>query len=346
MMMMQEQAIQTTPTVTHPSRNLIEDIKPLPTKTRAPLGVVELTLAQGQTVKAVGVVYGIEHTISGDGYEATLFLDQYNQRLKVLDYNATNIENLVLAVRWLAEANNFDKIIFMASRRDWQRFLRYGFVLEAVLKYYLNGEDAFIVSKFRSQERLTSHNLMEEILLIEKVMEDERISHELDTTPGYEFRLARRTDIPELINLYQEIFETYPSPLIHPSYLDIVFQKESLFAVSTKDGKIVSAASAELHPQQRAAELTDCATKHEARGKGLMSHILVLLEDEIARRGYICAYTMARSRSYGMNNVFYRLGYEFSGRLINNCDIYGAYEDMNIWVRDLRDKSDAANAKS
>ena len=66
-----------------------------------------------------------------------------------------------------------------------------------------------------------------------------------------------------------------------------------------------------------------------------MSHLLEILENEIAHEGYICAYTMARARSFGMNNVFYRLGYEFLGRLVNNCDIYGAYEDMNIWVRNL-----------
>jgi len=323
-------------TTPQPCQALIEDIKPIPIKQRAPLGIVELTLDQGQTVKAVGVVYGVEHTISGDGYEAKLFLDQYNQRIKIIEYSATNIENLVLKVRWIAEANNFDKIICMASRKDWQRFLPYGYVLEAVLKYYLNGEDAFVVSKFRSQERLTSANLMDEILLIERVMEQPRIPHEHSPPPGYDFRLARRDDIPELIALYQGIFETYPSPLIHYSYLDIVFQTETIFAVCTYEGRIVSAASAELHPHLRAAELTDCATRHEARGKGLMSHILTLLEDEISRRGYICAYTMARSRSYGMNNVFHRLGYEFLGRLINNCDIYGAYEDMNIWVRELR----------
>ena len=44
---------------------------------------------------------------------------------------------------------------------------------------------------------------------------------------------------------------------------------------------------------------------------------------------------MARARSYGMNAVFHGMGYEFMGRLVNNCDIFGAYEDMNIWVRRL-----------
>lgn len=319
------------------ARELIEDLKPIAVKNRSSLGIVELTLDHGQSVKAVGVVYGIEHSISGDDYRATLFLDQYNQRIKILDYEASDIGQLILKVRYLAEANSFDKIICMARRQDWQTFLRYGYVLEAVIKYYLNGEDAFVVSKFRSQERLTSHNLMEEVLMIEKVMERQWDSVSVRPLPsGYDVRLAKREDIPELLELYASIFETYPSPLIHASYLETVFQQDTLFAVCTRDGEIVSAASAETHPHVHAAELTDCATKKTARGLGLMSHILSALEENIAEKGYVCAYTMARSRSYGMNNVFYRLGYEFMGRLINNCDIYGDYEDMNIWVRDLR----------
>ncbi|HSO00483.1 MAG TPA: hypothetical protein VLS89_19460, partial [Candidatus Nanopelagicales bacterium] len=98
---------------------LFEDIRPVPTKQRASLGVVELTLDEGQSVRAFGVVYGLEHTISGDGYRATLFLDQYNQRIKIIDYQAEDMEALVLQVRWIAEANGFDKIICMASRHDW-----------------------------------------------------------------------------------------------------------------------------------------------------------------------------------------------------------------------------------
>jgi putative beta-lysine N-acetyltransferase len=316
-------------------RQLVEDIRPVPTKQRAPLGVVELVLGGGHTIKAIGVVYGLEHVLSGDGYQATLFLDQYNQRLKILEYKAEDFENMILAVRALAEANGFDKIICMASQDDWQEFLRYGYVLEAIVKYYHGGADAYVVSKFRSQERLTSHPLMEEILLIERVLAER---HEGTATPlpqGHELRLARRDDIGELIELYQSIFETYPSPLIHGSYLETVFEKDSLFAVCTSEGRIVAAASAELHPHDRAAELTDCATKREARGRGLMTQILRTLEIELVRRDYVCAYTMARARSYGMNNVFCRMGYAFMGRLVNNCDIFGAYEDMNIWVKNI-----------
>jgi hypothetical protein len=36
-----------------------------------------------------------------------------------------------------------------------------------------------------------------------------------------------------------------------------------------------------------------------------------------------------------MNQVFYQLGYEYTGRLVNSCDIQGQMEDMNLWVKPL-----------
>lgn len=67
-----------------------------------------------------------------------------------------------------------------------------------------------------------------------------------------------------------------------------------------------------------------------------MSILLAALETDLRRLNYVCAYTLARAPSYGMNAAFHSLGYEFNGRMINNCDIYGDFEDMNLWVKDLR----------
>lgn len=316
---------------------LVPDIKPTPTKERSSLGKVSITIEEGTEITAVGVIYGMHHTITGSDFSANLFLDNYNQRIKILNYSG-NIKELILKTRKLAELNGFDKIICFTSRKDWQKFLRHGYVLESVLKYYNQGEDAYIVSKFRSQERLTSNSLMEETLLVESIMEQEISSNKDANLEGFTFRKAVRDDIPKLIELYQSIFETYPSPLIHADYLESIFGLESIFCVAEKDGKIVAAASAELDIEHLAAELTDCATHPEARGKGLMSNLLKLLEQIIFEKGFVCSYTMARAKSFGMNSIFYQLGYEFLGRLVNNCDIYGAYEDMNIWGRNLRER--------
>lgn len=322
-------------TVAPPPEGLVPDVRPTPSRPRSSLGIVELVLDEGQSVKAVGVVYGLEHTVRGEGYEAVLFLDHYNQRIKILEYRATDMHALVLRVRTLASANGLDKIVAMATHDDWQEFLRYGYVLEAVIRYYHRGEDAFVVSKFRSQERLTSGSLMEETLLIEQIMAATRPPAPKPLQDGYRIELANREDIPELLALYGSIFESYPSPLIHTSYLETVFGDDTVFAVCRHAGAIVAAASIELHRSDLAAEMTDCATLAEHRGHSLMTHLLRFLEAELERREYVCAYTMARARSYGMNAVFFAMGYEFMGRLINNCDIFGAYEDMNIWVRRL-----------
>jgi len=286
----------------------VPDVRPTPSRPRAPLGVVELVLDEGQTVKAVGVVYGLEHTIRGDGFEAVLFLDQYNQRIKILEYRATDFEALILRVRATAEANGMDKIVVMATHDDWQEFLRFGYVLEAVVRHYHRGEDAFVVSKFRSQDRLTSTALMEEILLIEQIMASHKPPPERALPDGYSIGFAKRGDIAELVSLYSAIFESYPSPLIHTSYLETVFGEDTVFAVCRKDGEIVAAASVELHPSDLAAELTDCATIPAHRGHGLMTHLLRFLEAELERRSYVCAYTMARARSFGMNAVFHGMG--------------------------------------
>jgi hypothetical protein len=44
-------------------------------------------------------------------------------------------------------------------------------------------------------------------------------------------------------------------------------------------------------------------------------------------------YTIARSHSAGMNITFAKKGYLFGGTLINNTDISGKIESMNVWYK-------------
>ena len=151
-----------------------------------------------------------------------------------------------------------------------------------------------------------------------------------------ELRIVSCTEahIPSLVALYRSIFKTYPSPLTHPDYIKQTMRRNMLYrAVIDGSGTVISAASAEVDEKHSNAELTDCATKPEMRGAGLMFHLVRALEGDLAKQHIKTGYSLARARSHGMNRVFYRLGYEYSGRLINNCDIHGQFEDMNIWVK-------------
>lgn len=298
---------------------------------------MEIILEDGEKETLTGIQYSIEYDIEGEGYKGKLFLDYANKRVKVLQYSGESIKGLVLNVRELAEANRFDKIIFMAKEDDWENFLSHGYMLEAIIRYYHNGDKAYVMSKFRSLERATSSALMEETKLIEQLMEVPPQINYQEVPKGHEIRLATREDIPELAKLYDEVFETYPTPLEEVEYIEKIFEVSSLFMIVTFEGKIVAAASGEFFSELGSAELTDCATHKEHRGKGLMTLIIRKLEEELIHRGYQCGFSMARAKSFGMNQVFYNLGYHFMGRLVNQCDIYGDYEDMNIWVKKLKD---------
>lgn len=300
-------------------------------------GLVALTLDRGVKTTAVGQLYGLDFEIEGDGFEVRVFFDVYNRRLKVLDYAATNKRALCDRLCWLADQNGFDKIFLKARDDDWQEFLGLGFMLEGVIKYYFRGVNAFILSRFSSQARLRAPSLIEESRLIERLFRDERLDAPLRSLPErHAVTVATEDDIPELVDLYRMVFETYPSPLTDPNYIQQTMRRNVLYRLARDaSGRCVSAASADIDEKHSNAELTDCATSRDHRGKGLMMHILARLEDDLRERGIHTAYTLARAMSPGMNRAFYRLGFEYTGRLLNNCDIAGTFEDMNIWTKRL-----------
>jgi putative beta-lysine N-acetyltransferase len=300
-----------------------------------PMGLVQITLDKGVKTTAIGQVYGLDFEIEGDGYQVNLFFDHYNRRVKVLDYEAEDLRAMVERVTWLADANEFDKVFFKAGIEDWQDFLSFGYQLEGILKYYFRGADAYVMSKFRSLERAQSDHVIDEDNLIAALM---RRSREYEPAPlldGCRIVRCRPEHIPQLVAVYRDVFETYPSPLTHPDYIQQTMDRSALYrAIVDADGRLISAASAEIQRKHSNAELTDCATVKSERGQGLMFHLLSALSTDLGEMGIMTPYTLARATSVGMNLVFYRLGFEFCGRLINNCDIYGQFEDMNIWVRE------------
>lgn len=300
------------------------------------MGLVRLTLDRGVKTTVIGTLYGLDFEIDGDGYSCTLFFDWYNRRLKVTRYEASDYRALLERLGWLAAENDFDKIFFKATKDDWQEFLRYGYMLEGILRYYFRGEDAYVLSRFRSADRVTSEHLIEESEIIEALMRSSPRREPRALPAGYTMFSCTPEHIPELVLLYRRVFETYPSPLTHPDYILATMERNVIYrAISDESGRVISAASAECDDTHSNAEMTDCATHPDERGKSLMFHILSALEGDLRARAIQTAYTLARARSVGMNRVFYGLGYEYSGRLVNNCDIYGQFEDMNIWVKRL-----------
>ena len=231
--------------------------------------------------------------------------------------------------------SNFDKIFLKARLGDFQQFISHGYLMEGVLRYYFRGEDAYVCSRFSSKERLSCEDLFDEALALEGIMYDTETRALRPLDSGISIMKAEEGHIPQLVLIYREIFKTYPLPITKPDYLKSLMDRNVIYRLAMQGEEAIGAASAEINTKYSNAELSDCASLPAAQGKGLMQHLLLALEDDLRRRNIMTSYTIARATSVPMNRAFFRLGYEFSGRLIKNCDIFGKFEDMNIWVKRL-----------
>lgn len=152
---------------------------------------------------------------------------------------------------------------------------------------------------------------------------------------GYVLRPAVQADAPEMASFYMQGFNLYPTPLHMENYLFETMESSVLYLVMEREGKIVSLASAEMDPETKSAEITDCLTAPSERGKGLIRILISALEKELAERKFKNAYTLCRAPISGINRAFASLDYSYTGRLVNNCRIGEGFEDMNIWCKKL-----------
>lgn len=263
---------------------------------------------------------------------ASIYRDGVNKRIRVDDISG-NLPSLLSYLDTEVQSAHFEKLIIKAREHQVRTLLEKGFVLEAVISHYFNGDSAHFMSKFMKEERRTSHYWCDEDEILSSVQKLRGFPSIKEVEPA--IQLAGIGLAEELARLYKEVFQLYPVPLHDPDYIKDAMNNGTIFVCIREDGKVISAASAEINDQYKNAELTDCATLPQYRKGGYMKNLIAKLEEELMSRQIFCAYTIARALSYGMNAVFHQRGYQYRGRLANNCYIYDKMEDMNIWEKNL-----------
>lgn len=269
-----------------------------------------------------------------DSYFLEIYLDPFNKRIRVDDYRG-NTKSLIDKVEELVLVHKAEKLIVKVRREDYFTFLEKGLQPEAVVDGYFLGSDAHFFSKFYTPERKKNDHWVIEDGMIHNIYQLDTAIQKPFPPKEYELRKADLSCAGELASLYQQVFQIYPTPLHDLEYIKKTIQDGTIYYAFFYSGKIISAASGEVNYFYKNAELTDCATLKEHRKYGLMKIILQELEGELKRKGIYCAYSIARSLSFGMNAVLFQLGYSYRGRLLNNCFIYDKLENMNMWVKNL-----------
>jgi len=262
-----------------------------------------------------------------------VFIDHTNKRLKILEHTSIS-DNTITYLIDFARSENLTKIISNCTMTYLKFFQNCGFKEEGIIKGFFKGEDAYCISFFVDKKREISYYKEEEDDIInQSVAVNKKIS--FTKTDKYIIRSAVESDISQMINLFKNVFETYPSPVFSRNYLKKVMNEDILFKVAVEDDKIISVSSADMDRDNLNAEITDCATYPEHRGRGIVPNLIHCLEQELIEKKFLTLYSLSRAINPGINITFSKLGYNYGGRLVNNCHICGRFEDMNIWVKKL-----------
>lgn len=263
-----------------------------------------------------------------------IYIDYPNRRVKIIDVDSISSETLNKIIS-LSVDENLDKVICNCDVKSIEVLEEAGFKMEGKIDGYFKGKDAFCMSYFLSKKRKISRNLYIKNLLIKQCLELKDTFVYDSNKYEYYIRDAEEKDINEMVKLFSAVFSSYPSPIYNEEYLRQTMHENVLYKVADYNGKIVGIASADMDRDNLNAEITDCATYLNYRGKGILSNIIHSLEKDLKKKGFITLYSLCRAINPGINIVLSKHNYKFTGRLINNCNICGAFEDMNIWIKNI-----------
>jgi putative beta-lysine N-acetyltransferase len=134
---------------------------------------------------------------------------------------------------------------------------------------------------------------------------------------------------------YDTVFVSYPFPIHDPAHIREAQEEGTRFFTVQEGGDIVAASSMEPGGAPGTVVMTDFATLPSHQGRGLATKLLGIMDRYATESGLRVAYTIARALSFGMNITFARRSYQYAGTLINNTQIAGSIESMNVWYKTL-----------
>ena len=146
-------------------------------------------------------------------------------------------------------------------------------------------------------------------------------------------RAAEPDDAPELSALLSAVFTGYPIPA-DPGAIRYALASGGVHGrlIRAPDGTLAAYASAEFQPGAGSVEITDCATAPTWQGLGLMTHLVVRLQEDLTDVFECdCAHALARVDQPAMQRVFARLGWARRGRLVNHFRVGEQWVSAQVW---------------
>ncbi|MDD3095185.1 MAG: putative beta-lysine N-acetyltransferase [Candidatus Neomarinimicrobiota bacterium] len=263
----------------------------------------------------------------------------FNDRIYLMKASDSGIEDLPLRLRHLAEEEGYGKIFAKLPESLSTDFREAGFQIEAEIpNFYRKCENGLFLAYFNNASRKREKDIKHYLENIHLALKKQKgLIKPLN--PHFRLRQCRENDLKQMAEIYRKVFPSYPFPIHETAYLQKTMQGNvDYYGVETR-GKLIALASAEKDFEAGHAEMTDFATLPERRGYGLALHLLRYMENTLPGKGIHSVFTIARAASPGMNITFAKSRYTYAGRLVNNTNISGRIESMNIWYKYLKSRN-------
>jgi len=260
-----------------------------------------------------------------------------SNRIYLMKLDNRDLPVVIVEMDKLAEDNGYTKIFAKVPADKLGIFSKNGFNREAAIPGYYNGSKGCVfVVKYFSEDRKIDKNMQEITKIKNTSIRKCKEKGQVPVYYKYPLQKATPDDVVEISDLYNRVFDTYPFPIGNPNYIRETMESHISYYVMRDPRKIIAISSAEMDHDLQNAEMTDFATLPEHRGKNLSGCLLAYMESEMRTVGIKTAYTIARAMSYGINITFSKNNYHFAGTLINNTNISGQIESMNVWYKKIQ----------
>lgn len=236
----------------------------------------------------------------------------------------------------LARKEDYAKIFAKVPTWAVPSFKAQGFIIEALIPAFLKEDtDAYFMSKFLDPDRLNFINEAKLNDLSALLKENASVAENITLDNGYSISPLKEENANQMVEVFKVVFKTYPFPIHDAGYLKQAMNDHvKFFGVFDKE-KLVAISSAEVDTENKNAEMTDFATLPDYRGKKLSVALLQAMEEQMKKDKIKTVYTIARLNSTPMNKTFLKQQYQYGGTLINNTNISGNIESMNVLYKSL-----------
>ncbi len=260
---------------------------------------------------------------------------KYNDRIYLMKVNANNIAETFDYVNALQKKYLYSKIFSKIPQDNAQLFLDNGFVAEAEIPGFYNAKQnaLFLCKYYNSDRKKQSAQIKNKIDSILKTAKGKQIAKNHKLPEQFHMKKLNISNAEDLALLYAKVFASYPFPINNSDYIKQTMQENFCYFGIFANAKLIAASSAEMDIDNANVEMTDFATHPDFRGRNFAIALLDKMEKEMKQKNFKTFFTIARALSFGMNITFAKMGYEYTGTLINNTNIFGQTESMNVWFK-------------